>query len=315
MSIPLVALTGATGFIGRHLLKELPKRGYKIRVLLRRPTILPPEASGAVVGDLAAPRNMSDALAGIDAVIHSAGLAHGMSGFPEDDYRAINTEATVGLARAVARAGVRRFVFLSSIRAQSGPVASEVLTEDMEPRPTDAYGRSKLDAERGLADVHIDWVAMRPVLVYGPGVKGNMAALVRLAAKSLPLPFGSLPGRRSLLSVDNLVVAIDTVLRADAPLRRPLIVAEPEALTIAEMIASLRRGLGRRPGLLPVPAPLLRYVFAMLDRAEAYERIAGSLVASAAALTALGWTLPVSTRDGLAALARTAGQAKGTSVG
>ena len=179
MSVPIVALTGATGFIGRHLLKELPKRGFKVRVLLRRPTILPPEASGAVVGDLAAPRNMSDALAGVDAVVHSAGLAHGMSGVPEDDYRAINTEATVALARAAARAGARRFVFLSSIRAQSGPVASEVLTEDMEPRPTDAYGRSKLDAERGLADVHIDWVAMRPVLVYGQGVRGNMAALLK----------------------------------------------------------------------------------------------------------------------------------------
>jgi UDP-glucose 4-epimerase len=232
-----------------------------------------------------------------------------MSGLPEDDYRAINTEATVGLARAAARAGVRRFVFLSSIRAQSGPVASEVLTEDMEPRPTDAYGRSKLDAERGLAEVNIDWVAMRPVLVYGPGMKGNMAALVKLAANPLPLPFSSLPGRRSLLSVDNLVVAVDTVLRADAPLRRPLIVAEPEALTIAEMITSLRRGLGRRPGLLPVPQPLLRSAFAMLGRLEAYERIAGSLMASAAALTAVGWTPSVATRDGLSALARTAGQA------
>jgi nucleoside-diphosphate-sugar epimerase len=315
MNVPLLALTGATGFIGRHLLKELPRRGYKIRVLLRRPTMLPPEASGAVVGDLAAPRNMSDALAGVDAVIHSAGLAHGMSGLPEDDYRAINTEATIGLARAAARAGVRRFVFLSSIRAQSGPVASEVLTEGMEPRPTDAYGRSKLDAERGLADVSIDWVAMRPVLVYGPGVKGNMAALVRLAAKPLPLPFGSLTGRRSLLSVDNLVVAVDTVLRTDMPLRRPLIVAEPEALTIAEMITSLRRGLGRRAGLVPVPAPLLRHILGILGRSEAYERIAEPLMASAAALTALGWTPPIATRDGLAALARTAGQTMGTSGG
>ena len=312
MNVPLVALTGATGFIGRHLLKELPKRGYKIRVLLRRPTMLPPEASGAVVGDLAAPRNMSDALASVDAVIHSAGLAHAMSGRPEDDYRAINTDATVGLARAAARAGVRRFVFLSSIRAQSGPVANEVLTEDMEPRPTDAYGRSKLDAERGLADVSIDWVAMRPVLVYGPGVKGNMAALVKLAAKPLPLPFRNLPGRHSLLSVDNLVAAVDAVLRADAPLRRPLIVAEPEPITIGEMITCLRRGLGRRQGLFSVPAPLLRYVFGMLGRDEAYERITGSLIASAAALTALGWTPHVATRDGLAALA---GQVVGTGGG
>jgi nucleoside-diphosphate-sugar epimerase len=166
-----------------------------------------------------------------------------------------------------------------------------------------------------LADVYIDWVAMRPVLVYGPGVKGNMAALVKLAAKPLPLPFGSLPGRRSLLSVDSLVVAVDTVLRADAPLRRPLIVAEPDALTIAEMITSLRRGLGRRPGLLAVPAPLLRYVLGMLGRAEAYERIAGSLMASPAALTKLGWTPPVATRDGLAALARTVGQAEGPNGG
>jgi UDP-glucose 4-epimerase len=308
MNVPLLALTGATGFIGRHLLKELPKRGYKIRVLLRRPTMLPPEATSAVVGDLAAPRNMSDALAGVDAVIHSAGLAHGMSGLPEDDYRSINTQATIGLARAAARAGVRRFVFLSSIRAQSGPVASEVLTEGMEPRPTDAYGRSKLDAERGLADVSIDWVAMRPVLVYGPGVKGNMAALVKLAAIRLPLPFGSLPGRRSLLSVDNLVLAVDTVLRADVPLRRPLIVAEPEALTIAEMITSLRRGLGRRPGLVPVPTLLLRHILGLLGRSETYERIAGPLMASAAALTALGWTPPIATRDALAALARAAGQ-------
>ena len=125
MSGQLVALTGATGFIGRHLVRELPKRGYRVRVLLRRPTVLPPEATGAVVGDLAAPRNMSTALAGVQAVIHSAGLAHGMSGLPEDDYRAINTEATVALARAAARAGARRFVFLSSIRAQSGPTAAD----------------------------------------------------------------------------------------------------------------------------------------------------------------------------------------------
>jgi UDP-glucose 4-epimerase len=226
--------------------------------------MLPPEASSAVVGDLAAPRNMSNALAGVDAVVHSAGLAHGMSGLPEDDYRTINTEATVGLARAAARVGVRRFVFLSSIR-----VASEVLTEDMEPRPTDAYGRSKLEAERGLADVNIDWVALRPVLVYGPGVKGNMAPLIKLASRPLPLPFASLAGRRSLLCVDNLVTAIDTVLRADEPLRRPLIVAEPGALTIAEMIASRRRGLGRRPGLLPLPTPFLRYILRMLGRPEA----------------------------------------------
>src|SRR3712207_856370 len=110
MSAPVIALTGATGFIGRHLLRELPKQGYRIRVLLRRPAEVPPEASSAVVGDIAAPQNMAAALRGVDAIIHSAGLAHAMSGRPEDDYRAINTEATLGLARAAERAGIKRFV-------------------------------------------------------------------------------------------------------------------------------------------------------------------------------------------------------------
>ena len=145
-----VALTGATGFIGQYLLRELPKRGYRLRVLLRRPTALPTECASAVIGDLTRPQNMAAALADVDAVIHSAGIAHAMSGLPEDDYRALNTDASIALARAAQRAGARRFVFLSSIRAQSGPTADVVLTEELEARPTDAYGRSKLAAERGL---------------------------------------------------------------------------------------------------------------------------------------------------------------------
>ena len=163
----LLALTGATGFIGQHLLRELPKRGYRLRVLLRRPTDVPTWAASAVIGDLARPQNMSAALAGVDAVIHSAGLAQAMSGVPEDDYRVVNTEATIGLARAARRAGAKRFIFLSSIRAQCGPSADRVQTEDVEPRPTDAYGKSKLAAERGLAEIDIDWVSLRATLVYG----------------------------------------------------------------------------------------------------------------------------------------------------
>src|SRR6202790_5869896 len=134
----LLALTGATGFIGQHLLRELPKRGYRLRVLLRRPASVPMQTASAVIGDLARPQNMAAALEGVDAVIHSAGLAHAMSGIPEDDYRVINTEATIGIARAARRAGARRFVFLSSIRAQCGPTSDTILTETVEPRPTDA---------------------------------------------------------------------------------------------------------------------------------------------------------------------------------
>lgn len=301
---PLIALTGATGFIGQYLLRELPKRGYRLRVLLRRPSIVPMESASAVVGDLARPQNMSAALADVDAVIHSAGLAHAMSGLPEDDYRVLNTEATIALARAAQRAGAKRFVFLSSIRAQSAATSERVLTEDLPPQPTEAYGRSKLAAERGLAELALDWVALRLVLVYGPGVKGNMAELLRFARAPYPLPLGALKGRRSLLSLDNLVAAIDTVLAAPGPLRRPLIVADPQTLTIPDMIAAVRRGLGRRPGLIPVPPALLETALRAAGRTEIYQRLAGSLVADPGALVRLGWMPPVATSDGLAALAR-----------
>lgn len=312
MNAPLIALTGATGFIGRHLLAELPKRGYRIRVLLRRPSEVPEGASSAVIGDIASPHNMAAALRDVDMVIHSAGLAHAMSGRPEDDYRSINTEATVKLAQSAERAGVRRFVFLSSIRAQSGPSAEGVLTEEMAPEPTDAYGRSKLAAERGLAELSLDWAALRPVLVYGPGVKGNMAALLSLAMKPWPLPLGGLTAKRSLLSLDNLAAAMDTLLQAPGPLRRPFIAADPEPVTIPEMVAALRRGLGRSPGLVPVPAFMLKGAAALAGKGEAYERLAGSLVASSEALRKLGWQPATSTRDGLAELARrAAAQASG----
>jgi UDP-glucose 4-epimerase len=302
---PVIALTGATGFIGQHLLHELPKRGYRLRVLLRRPTAVPLESASAVVGDLARPQNMTAALADVDAVIHSAGIAQAMSGIPEDDYRTFNTEATIALARAARRAGVRRFVFLSSIRAQSGPSAGHVLTEDATAQPTDAYGRSKLAAEQGLAELALDWVALRLVLVYGAGVTGNMAELVRLARTPYPLPLGALRNRRSLLSLDNLVAAIDTVLSRPGQLRRPLIVSDPEALTLPEIVAAVRRGLGRRPGLIPVPAAVLRTALYAAGRGEIYERLSGSLVADPAGLRELGWSPPVKTPEGLAALAQT----------
>ncbi|KMO11997.1 NAD-dependent epimerase/dehydratase family protein [Methylobacterium indicum] len=307
MTAPLVALTGSTGFIGRHLLTALAARGYRVRVLLRRPVDLPPGISGAVVGDLARPQNMAAALSGADAVVHSAGLAHAMSGAPEDDYRTLNTEATRGLAQAAARARVRRFVFLSSIRAQSGPCADGVLTEADAPAPTDAYGRSKLAAEEALAGIDIDYAALRPVLVYGPGQKGNMAALMRLARMPYPLPLGGLSGRRSLVSVESLGDAVDAVLRAPGPLRRPLIVAEAEPVSVPEMIGALRAGLGRRPALVPVPEALLGGALALTGRRDLRERLAGSLVARAAGLAALGWSAPVETRRGLEDLARAGG--------
>lgn len=303
---PLLALTGATGFIGQYLLKELPKRGYRLRVLLRRPTMLPAGCASAVIGDLAKPYNMAEALADVDAVIHTAGLAEAMSGAPEDDYRVFNTEATIRFAKAAERARVKRFVFLSSIRAQSGPTADRILTEEHEPQPTDAYGRSKLAAEQGLAATGLDWAALRLALVYGPGVQGNVAKLAKLARSPYPLPLAGLRGEHSLLALDNLVEAVDKVLLAPVPLKRPLIVADPKPFTIGAMIAAMRQGLGRRPGLFYVPAPLLAASLRAARQADAYAPLFGSLIADPSALQRLDWEPPITTEAGLAALLRDA---------
>jgi nucleoside-diphosphate-sugar epimerase len=300
----LLALTGATGFIGQHLLRDLSKRGHRLRVLLRQPSAVPMQCASAVIGDLARPRNMSAALEGVDAVIHSAGFTHGMSGVPEDDYRLLNTEATINLARTARRAGAKRFVFLSSVRAQSGPTAATVLTEADDPNPTDAYGRSKLEAERGLADLDLDWVSLRAALVYGPGVKGNIAQLMRLARSPFPLPLRNIGGRRSLLALENLSTAIEVVLKTPEPLRRPFIAADREALTVGEMVAAMRNGLGRRSNIFPAPPVLVGLLLRSLGQEQARRRMSGSLVADPSALMRLGWAPPVGTADGLRQLMR-----------
>lgn len=300
----LIALTGVTGFIGQHMLRELPLRGYRCRVLLRRPVEMPLESASAVIGDLAQPQNLSAALADVDAVVHSAGVAEGASGVPEADHRQLNAEATRTLARAAKRARVKRFVYLSSIRAQTGPSAEGIITEESEPQPVDAYGRSKLEAERAIAELDIDWVALRPVLVYGRGVKGNVAALAQLASSPYPLPFGGLKAKRSLLSVDNLVDAIDAVLRSPGDLRRPLVVADEEPISVAGIIAAMRKGLGRRPGLITAPVPLLKLALQLTGRGELCERLTRPLIVDARALASLGWRPRVSTEEGLEALMR-----------
>jgi UDP-glucose 4-epimerase len=304
MTDSVIALTGATGFIGNHLLRELTRRGYRVRVLLRSPTALPPNCTNAVIGDISRPINMAAALAGVDTVIHSAGLAATMTGSPDEDFRRLNTAATANLAQAAQNAGVRRFIYMSSLRAQADVSADTVLTEDLEPRPTDAYGRSKLAAEQELAKLDLDWVALRLALVFGPGVKGNMANLIGLARSPYPLPFGALRARRSLLSLANLVNAVEAVIASAQPLRRPLIVADPDPLDVPQMITAMRAGLGRRPGLISVPATLLERGFRLTGRAELYRRLAKPLVADPAELLRVGWVPGIATSDALTMLAK-----------
>jgi nucleoside-diphosphate-sugar epimerase len=304
MTDRVIALTGATGFIGSHLLHALTRRGYNVRVLLRRPTALPPNCTNAVIGDLSRPINVAAALSGVDTVIHTAGLAPTMTGSPDDDFRQLNAAATANLAQAAQRAKVRRFIFLSSLRAQADVSAKAILTEDMEPHPTDAYGQSKLAAERELSKLDFDWVALRLATVIGTGMRGNMARLVKAARSRYPLPLGALRAQHSLLSLENLVAAIKVVSTTQAPLRCPLILADPDPLNIPQMITAVRLGLGRRPGLVHVPLGILEKSFRFAGRSDLYRRLAEPLVGSPARLMRLGWVPHLSTSDALAALGR-----------
>lgn len=299
---PLIALTGATGFVGRALSRDLSQSGFRVRCLLRRPTPLGSGADEVVIGDITRPINLVEAMRGVDFVVHSAGVAHAMSGRPDDDYRAVNREATINLARAAAHAGVKRFLFLSSVRAQSGPFADAQLNEAMEPRPTDAYGRSKLEAEQALSDCGVDWVALRPVLVYGPGVKGNLATLFALARRRTPLPFGGFSALRSMLSVNNLTDAVAHLLRSSAAMNRAYLVADPDPVSLPEVIAAYRAGLGRRPGLLRVPPAIVAGALILAGRREMAERLSRPLVVDCGALRATGWRPRLTTREGLTAL-------------
>ena len=282
-----VLLTGATGFVGRHVTADLLRAGYTVRAATRRPAALPADVEQVVVGDLDRPIDWSAALAGVDAVVHAAGIAHAGPGIAEERYQRINALATVALAEA---AGLeRRFVFISSIRAQTGPTAARVLTEADPPQPEDAYGRSKLAAEEALTRLGGAWAALRPVLVYGEGVAGNMGALLRLAGLPLPLPLKSLTGRRSLLAVETLAGAVRHVLELPEAPRRPFIVADPEPVTVGEIVAALRQGQGRGPGLIGVPEGLLRALCGLAGKRDAFARLAGSLAVDAAALRQCGF--------------------------
>jgi UDP-glucose 4-epimerase len=297
-------VTGASGFIGRHLVNAFAGSGISIKAATRQiGLIFSPPVEVAKLPDLASPIDWTAMLEGVDAVVHLAGIAHASSLIDPAIYDRVNGTATAELAAACAKASIR-LVFLSSIRAQSGPSADQVVTERDAPKPSDAYGRSKLLAENAIRAAGVQSVILRPALVYGPGVKGNLAALLRLVNSPWPLPFAAFHNRRSMVGIDNLTAAIRLGLDTSAMAGGTYIVADPNPPTFAGIVAALRSGLGRRPGLFAVPPELFAAGLMMLGRGDLWQRLGGELVADPGKLLEAGWRPPVSTREGLAAMAR-----------
>lgn len=310
-----VLVTGATGFVGRGLIKRLASEGRQVRALVRDASVdLGARVEVIGLGDLGRPDiEYGPALTGCDAVIHLAARVHMLRDIAEDplaEFRRLNTAATRTLAQQAAAAGVARFVFLSSIKVNGEEtVAGQPFRPDDRPMPMDAYGISKLEAEQELRRISqasgMRSTIIRTPLVYGPGVKANFQEMMRWVARGVPLPFGAIVhNRRSLIALDNLVDLIVTCARRVSSPDELFLASDGEDLSTADLLRKLGRALGRPARLVPVPPLMLGALGKVTGRAEQMRRLLGSLqVDSSATRRGLSWTPPVSVDE---ALARTA---------
>nr|WP_228747805.1 NAD-dependent epimerase/dehydratase family protein [Bradyrhizobium sp. BR 10289] len=298
-------VTGASGFVGSELTPALVRAGFDVRAASRRrtPVAEVPGIEWMKLPDLEYEVDWSPLLDGIEAVVHLAAIAH-RTHADIGQYTRVNCLAATNLVKACAQRGIRRFVFVSSIGAQVGSAADYVVTEKHEPRPASAYDRAKLAAEEQVRATNVPFTILRPVIVYGPKARANIAAMMRIAMLPLPLPFAALKNRRSLLSIDNLVEAIIFCLKNPATANRTFIVSDGDAITLRDIIATLRGAAGRAPNMIWVPSGILKFVMLSLGRGRLWDRIGRDLVASSEELQQIGWRPLVDTRAGLEAMMR-----------
>jgi nucleoside-diphosphate-sugar epimerase len=305
-----VLVTGGSGFVGGALVARLAAdKRYTVRTALRRPM---PGLAGSVeqttIGDLAQTIDWQPALAGTDVVIHTAARVHVMDERASDPLRAfrlVNVDATLHLARQAAARGVRRFIFLSSIKVNGETTArGQPFRADDAPAPKDAYGISKLEAEQGLHSLArtsgMQVVVIRAPLVYGPGVKANFARLMQLLDRGVPLPFGAIDNRRTLVALDNLVDLIVTCIDHPAAGNQTFLAGDAEDLSTTDLLRRLGRALNKPARLIPIPGGWIECAARLLGRHAIADRLCGSLqvdIGKSAAL--LGWHPPLDVDAGL----------------
>ncbi len=302
-------VTGASGFVGGHLCAALAPEGWAVRAAVRSPEAagrLPRGVEPFYVSGIGPETDWGEGLEGVDAVAHLAGRAHVTkeeSADPLEAYREINVGGTRRLAEACAEAGVKRLVFVSSVKAvgEGSPVA---YTEESPCWPEDAYGVSKTEAEDALAGVSartgLEAVVLRPPLVYGPGVKANFRMLMRLVRKGMPLPLGLVRNERSMIYVRNLTATISACIEHPAAAGETFFVADGESPSTRELVTRMGCLMKRPARLVPVPVPLLRLGGRVMGRSGQVDRLVGSLTVSTAKIRRLlGWSPQFSPDEGL----------------
>ncbi|MEO7361474.1 MAG: SDR family oxidoreductase, partial [Gemmatimonadaceae bacterium] len=300
-------LTGGTGFVGRALLEVLANDAhFETRCSVRRDVYLNSAIQSVRVGNLDAHTDWSAALIGMHSVVHLAARVHVMNETahdPLEEFRRVNVEGTLALARQAAAAGVRRFVFLSSIKVNG---ETGTFSERDAPNPRDAYGVSKLEAERGLqavgAATGMQIVVIRPPLVYGHGVRANFRALIRLVERGVPLPLGAVRNQRSFVAVQNLASCIRTCVTHPDAADQTFLVSDGHDLSTTELLQRMARALGKPSRLIPVPPAILEFCAALIGRQAVAQRLLGSLQLDITkARELLGWTPAMSVDEALRA--------------
>lgn len=305
-----VLVTGANGFVGRAVcqrLQALP--GMDVACAVRTASALAGSAAPCVaVGDLCAQTDWSAALSDVDAVVHTAARVHVMqdgAADPLTEFRRVNVQGTLQLARQAAAAGVQRFIFISSVKVNGELTApGQAFTPEDQPAPVDAYGISKYEAEEALREIStrtaMAVVIIRPPLVYGPGVRANFAALMRATQRGWPLPLGAVHNRRSLVALDNLVDFIATCLTHPQAANQTFLVSDGRDLSTTELVQGLARAAAVPARLWPVPVWALQAGAALLGKSDVVQRLCGNLQLDISrSRTQLGWAPPVSVDEGL----------------
>ncbi|KAI2694269.1 SDR family oxidoreductase [Pseudomonas sp. TNT3] len=302
-----ILVTGSSGFVGHRLVEQLTEHSeFQVRALVRSTPAKPhAQVSYHCLADFSEINADHDALSHVQVVIHLASRVHVMNDTEVDPlaaFRAINVGHTLSLARSAAVAGAKRFIFVSSIKVNGeGTVSGRPYRETDAPQPSDFYGISKREAEDGLrllaAETGMEVVIIRPVLVYGPGVKANFASMMKWLQKGVPLPFGAIHNQRSLVALDNLVNLIEVCINHPAAADQTFLVSDGEDVSTTQLLKKLANALNCPARLLPVPDWLLKGTAALLGKKALSQRLCGSLqVDISKAQSLLGWH-PVLTLD------------------